>query len=86
MEETILMHMKQILIELDDATAKRLEAVAPARSRRRSQFIREAVRRLLDQLEERGMEAAYRRAPDVEPAHFDPALWGDRPSPRGRRK
>jgi predicted transcriptional regulator len=75
--------MKQILIELDEATAKRLEAVAPARSRRRSQFIREAVRRLLDELEERGMEAAYRRAPDVEPAHFDPALWETR---RGRRK
>lgn len=78
------MHMKQILIELDDLTAKRLEAVAPARSRRRSQFIREAVRRLLDELEERRMAAAYRRQPQLEAAHFDPNLW--EPSrPRGRR-
>ena len=84
MGQHILQHMKQILVELDDATARRLEMVAPARSRRRSQFIREAVRRLLDHLEERRIEAAYRRQPDLEPPHFDPTAW--EPKPRRRRR
>ena len=71
----MIIHMKQILIELDDVTLKMLDAVGPARSRRRSQFICEAIRRLLDEREERRMEAAYRRKPDGESVPVDPTLW-----------
>ncbi len=42
--------MKQLLIEVDDETARRLEAVAPGKARMRSQFVREAIRRSLDAL------------------------------------
>lgn len=85
MIEHMLVDMKQILVELDEETAKRLEKVAPARSRRRSQFIREAVRRLLDELEERRMAEAYRRQPETEPAFFDPRAW-EPWKPRGRSR
>ena len=67
--------MKQILLELDDETAARLEAVAPARGRRRSDFIRAAIRRALLAIDERATEAAYLRQPDNEPAYFDAAAW-----------
>ena len=36
--------MKQILIEIDPDVAERLEQIAPGRSRRRSKFIRMAIR------------------------------------------
>jgi hypothetical protein len=68
--------MKQVLLELDDDTASRLEKVAPARSRRRSEFIRAAIRRALWDLAEAATEEAYRREPDSEPPPFDPATWG----------
>ena len=45
--------MKSMLVELDDDVAARLERVAPARSRQRSEFIRNAIRRALWELEER---------------------------------
>ena len=43
----ILKYMKQILIEIEDDVAARLEAVAPGRTRRRSEFVRMAIRRAL---------------------------------------
>lgn len=55
--------MKQLLIELDDETAEKLERVAPARSRRRSQFVRTAIRRALWELEEQATAEAYRSQP-----------------------
>jgi len=67
--------MKQFLIEIDDEMAAHLDAVAPARSRRRSDFVRAAIRRALWELRERETEAAYKRMPDAEPAYFDPAVW-----------
>jgi hypothetical protein len=76
--------MKQFLIELDDETAEQLEAVAPARSRRRSDFVRLAIRRALWELRERATEAAYTRTPDSEPAYFDPTVWEVRDSGRPR--
>ena len=42
--------MKQLLIEIDEDMATQLERVAPARSRRRSEFIRAAIRRALWEL------------------------------------
>ena len=68
--------MKQLLIELDDETAEKLEYVAPARSRKRSQFIRSAIRRALWELEERATAEAYRSQPDsATDAYVDPRVW-----------
>lgn len=70
----MILHMKQLLVQFDDKTCELLERVAPGRSRKRSEFIRRAVARALqDELEQR-TRAAYERWPD-EPATFDPNEW-----------
>lgn len=75
-------HMKQLLVEVDDELAERLEEIAPGRSRRRSEFIRRAIRKAIWELEERETAAAYARAPDgAENVYVDPAVW--EPPPRG---
>lgn len=80
--EYIFEVMKQLLIELDEDTVRRLEAVAPARSRKRSRFIREAIRRSLDAIEEERMAAAYRADPGEGPTWFHPGSWDPTPPPR----
>lgn len=68
--------MKQLLIELDDETAEKLEQVAPARSRKRSRFIRTAIRRALWELEEEATADAYRSLPDSgDDAYVDARVW-----------
>ena len=68
--------MKKLLIELDDATSDALERVAPARSRKRSQFIRAAIRRALWEIEEQATAEAYRKQPDsTADAYVDPEVW-----------
>lgn len=86
----ILFLMKQLLIEIDEDMAKRLERVAPTRSRRRSEFVRSAIRRALWELEDRATERAYARQPDSDAeAYLDPAVWQDtrppKPRPKSRR-
>lgn len=72
-------YMKQILIEVDDETARRLEKVAPARSRQRSGFIRGAIARALSDLEEQKTREAYGRQPDsCDDSYFDPRVWEPR--------
>jgi len=66
---------KPILVELDAETAARLERAAPARSRRRSEFIRGAIRRALWEIEERETRAAYLRDPDATEAAWPEAPW-----------
>ena len=78
--------MKQLIVEVDEPLARELERVAPARSRRRSAFVRTALRRALDELAEARMAEAYRTQPDVEPAHFDPRLWNAAPAPRPSKR
>jgi hypothetical protein len=79
----------QLIVELDDALARELEAVAPSRERRRSEFVRQALRTALDKVAEDRMRQAYRAQPDdVEPAFFDADAW-EPASPRrapGRKK
>ncbi len=79
----------QLIVELDEALARELERVAPARSRQRSAFVRAALRRALDELAEDRMREAYKAKPDLEPAHFDPRVWerdkGSRTSRKRRR-
>ena len=82
-------HMKQILVQLDDRTARELEKVAPSRSRRRSEFIRQAIARALLELAEHHTRAAYAKIPD-DGAAFNPAEWADASEalrrPRQRRR
>ena len=82
--------MKSLLIELEDNIAERLEQVAPARSRRRSEFIRMAIRRALWELEEHATAQAYQRLPDsASDAYVDPSVWDPappKPGPVSRRK
>ena len=59
----MLLYMKQILIELDDRSARDLERVAPARARVRAEFIRRAIRHAIDLAMDRETEAAYRMKP-----------------------
>lgn len=81
----MLSHMKQMLIEIDDELAVRLERVAPARSRRRSEFVRAAIARALSELEEQRTAEAYRRQPDgTDDAYLDPRVW--EPGASYRRK
>jgi len=79
--------MKQLLVEIDEETAARLESVAPSRSRRRSEFVRAAIRRALWELEERGTAEAYSRTPDSAADVFlDPRVWEAVPAGRPRRR
>jgi predicted transcriptional regulator len=83
--EYILVSMKQLLIEIDEETATKLERVAPARSRKRSEFIRSALRRALWELEEQATADAYQRQPDsARDAYVDTRAW--EPLPRARRR
>ncbi len=76
LEQHILESMvKQILIELDADTAARLERAAPARSRRRSEFIRDAIRRALWEIEERETRAAYLLDPDTKEVTWPEPSW-----------
>ena len=72
----MLVLMKQVLIELDDELAAKLERAAPARSRRRSEFIRTAIKQALCALEEEATRGAYQRIPDdLSDYAFDPRTW-----------
>jgi predicted transcriptional regulator len=78
---------KQLIVELDDATAQELEAVAPSRARKRSDFVRQALRTALDAALEQRMAKAYARQPDDAEASFDPEAWEARTArPRTRRR
>jgi len=56
--------MKTLIVELDEEVAAKLERVAPGRSRQRSEFIRNAVRKALWEIEEQATAEAYREQPD----------------------
>ncbi|MBI5481465.1 MAG: hypothetical protein HY906_21585 [Deltaproteobacteria bacterium] len=78
--------MKQVIVEIDERLAALLEKVAPARSRKRSAFVRDAIRRALDAELERLTAEAYRRMPQsLDPWYFDPEAWEPR-RPRRRRR
>jgi Arc/MetJ-type ribon-helix-helix transcriptional regulator len=79
---------RQIIVELDEGIAQELERIAPSRARKRSEFVRRALRQALDAVVEQRMADAYRRQPDnVEPEIIDPVAWEARePSTRRRRR
>jgi len=71
--------MKRLTIEIGDDLAALLELAAPGRSRRRSDFIRRAIRKALWELEERKTADAYARQPDTLDAFVDGGVW-ERPT------
>jgi hypothetical protein len=84
-EQLILIYMKQLIVELDDALAQRLERTAPGRARKRSDFVRAAIAAALDRALEDETRRAYERSPDTNDEYFDPAVWQPRPTKRRRR-
>ena len=56
--------MKSLLIQMDEQTLAALNRVAEPGKRRRSEFVRQAIRRAIRQAEYRAMREAYRRQPD----------------------
>jgi len=79
--------MKQLLVEIDEDTFKKLEQIAPARSRRRSAFIRAAIQKAILEDLERATAEAYRRVPDsAADAWFDPRVWEPLAHRRRRRR
>jgi len=88
--------MKRMLIEIDDRSARDLERVAPARERKRAEFVRLAIRRALDEALDLRTRAAYAKQPlpgELTPSDlegWDPANALARPTgtpgaPRGRK-
>lgn len=55
--------MKRIFVEVDDRSARDLERVAPARERKRVEFVRLAIRRAIDVALDRATRDAYQREP-----------------------
>jgi predicted transcriptional regulator len=78
--------MRQVLVEIDDETAAKLERITPGRSRRRSEFIRMAIRKAPWDLEEQATAEAYRRSPDSADAYIDARVWASNPFEGKRRK
>ena len=56
--------MPSILVQLDDATYKALNRMAPAAKRKRTEFIRAALKEAIRKREYAGMREAYRQQPD----------------------
>ena len=56
--------MKPLLIQLDERTLVALNRVAAPEKRKRSEFVRQAIRRAIRQAEYRAMRDAYRKRPD----------------------
>ena len=58
--------MKSVLIQLDEATYRALNRVAPAAQRQRAEFVRRALRNAIREAEEGRTRLAYQRQPDSE--------------------
>jgi len=79
--------MKQILIEIDDELVEKLEKVAPSRSRKRSEFVRNAIRQAIWDLQQRETAEAYRQQPDSDyDAYLNSSVWEPPPDRRVRRQ
>ena len=78
--------MKALLVELDDEMIAKLERVAPGRTRQRSEFVRNAIRRALWEIEEQETAEAYRRQPDSVESYLNPDVWEPSPKPNRTRR
>ena len=62
--DDIIFYMPSILIQLDDATYRALNQIAPAAKRKRTEFIRQAVKEAIRRQEYARIREAYRKQPD----------------------
>jgi metal-responsive CopG/Arc/MetJ family transcriptional regulator len=69
--------MKALLIQLDEPTLVALNRVAAPGKRKRSEFVRQAIRQAIRQAEYRGMRDAYRQQPDSAQDADDWSTAGD---------
>ena len=67
--------MPAILIHLDDVTYKALNRIAPAAKRKRTEFVRRAVRDAIRRQEFARMREAYKALPDDSPDTNDWSNW-----------
>ncbi|HEV3199943.1 MAG TPA: hypothetical protein VGZ73_18695 [Bryobacteraceae bacterium] len=56
--------MPQVLIHFDESTLKAIDRIAPAAKRKRTDFIRQAVKDAIFRQETERMREAYRLQPD----------------------
>lgn len=56
--------MKSFLVQLDEPTYRALNRVAPAAQRKRTEFVRAAIRKAILETEEARTRKAYRARPD----------------------
>lgn len=56
--------MKALLVQLDEQTLQALNRVADPDKRKRSEFVRQAIRKAVRQAEYEAMRRAYRKQPD----------------------
>ncbi|MBV8847752.1 MAG: hypothetical protein JO307_33475 [Bryobacterales bacterium] len=66
--------MESLLIQLDEATLRALNRVAPTAQRKRADFIRAAIRKAIHEAEEERTRLAYLKQPDTETVADD---WRD---------
>jgi predicted transcriptional regulator len=59
-----MFHMPSILIHFDDATYRALNQIAPAARRKRSEFIRQALKEAIRKQEYALIREAYLKHPD----------------------
>ena len=67
--------MPSVLIHLDDATYKTLNKFAPPDKRKRTEFVREAIREAIRQQEFARMREAYLKRPDSADESDDWTNW-----------
>jgi len=58
--------MPSILVQLDDATYKRLNEIAPSAKRQRTEFVRSAVKEAIRRHEYARIREAYKKKPDSD--------------------
>ncbi len=58
------LYMNSLLLQIDEATLKALNRVAPAAKRQRAEFVRQAIKTAIRAAEEANTRAAYLKTPD----------------------
>jgi metal-responsive CopG/Arc/MetJ family transcriptional regulator len=63
--------MESLLIQIDAATLRALNRIAPTAQRKRAEFVRAAIRKAILEAEEERTRLAYLEHPDTETAADD---------------
>ena len=66
MSAGIIKSMRALVVQLDEATYRALDRVAPAAKRKRSEFVRAAIRKAIIETEEARTREAYRKRHGTE--------------------